>query len=283
MSVSNEEIKEYEDNIKKALFEKLYELYSMLQHMTIELKSELSDLDLNINLRNVGIAINNKLGELEQKFRKNGVSFYAKYVPEIDTVIHSDVGNSIVADLLDYELEAQEYLNDVYTEINDILAKKKNNQSLEANNPIKRFFGKLKMRFSSHKYEPLLDDSDKKKIYNRAQIYNDACEKVASYNIRDNINESVAKGFTEQYSYYQYTSSQDSESLLNEEIIPTYQKLGIADLLPELKNMIEEKYRKKEENFVDYIKVKLENNIEIDQSEETQNIDKGEEKDNRAL
>lgn len=237
----DQKIKEVEDKYKSTLHKKTVELYSK-QHELISHIHELGRyLDLESDLPNIGITLNNKITELQHEFKNAGISMYAHEFKEYEFVGTSFMGEAIIHDLIKYVEKGTQNLSNYNESIKEITNKKiEKTQGLEKANPVRRFFGKIKNFFIPVKQEDMTYTKEETDSINSYLLdYKKTDEQLWKYNLRDNIVPSIVREIREK-GYRPYLVP----GVLEESVIPDLQKLGLADLIPQLQQSLVEEYKK---------------------------------------
>lgn len=246
MDVETKEVKAFEDKIKEELFNKVEEI-SLQEHELIS-GIEKSDkfVDLESDLPNLGITLNNKLIELQHEFQNAGLSMYSKKVEDYGPLKLSFIGSSFVGeavlwDLVNYANKGTQNLADYSKTMKEVTDKKVEKvQGLEKASPIRRFFAKIRRFFVPVKQEDMTYTPEEIEFINEhLRDYRETDNQLWKYNLRDNIIPSIVRQIRDK-EYRAYTVPE----LLEESVIPDLEKLGLADLIPQLQQTLIEEYKK---------------------------------------
>lgn len=246
MAVDNKEVKVFEDKYKKVLFGKIGEISSQQHELISKIHDLGKDIDLESDLPNIGITLNNKLVELQHEFQDAGISIYSQKIEDygpfkLNFVGASYLGEAIILDLINYASEGTENLADYNKAMKKATDKKvEKTQALEKASPIRRFFAKIRNFFVPVKQEDLSYTKEETDLVNsHLSDYRETDKKLWKYNLRDNVVSSIVRKIREQ-GYY----ASGVPGLLEECVIPDLEKLGLADLIPQLQQALIEEYKK---------------------------------------
>ncbi len=241
MAVDSKRVREFEDKFKGLLFEKVGKIASQ----QYELISQIHDLgefaDLESDLPNIGITLNNKLIELQHQFQRAGLSIYSQEFQNYGFVGSSFIGEAVILDLINYASKSTQNLVD-YDKAKKAVKDKKveKMQGLEKASPVRRFLARIRNFFVPVKQEDMTYTPEETELINsHLRDYRDTDNQLWKYNLRDNIVPSIVKKIREQrYEAY------GVPGLLEECVIPDLEKLGLADLIPQLQQTLIEEYKK---------------------------------------
>jgi len=243
MPIDMKEVKEFEEKYKNILFEQVEKLYSQQAELLMEIDKMREYIELEKDLPNIGITLNNKIIQLQHQFENAGISIYSQKVEDyglakLNLVIPSFIGQAVIYDLIDYSSSATNKL-DGYSKKMDVLTKERNKKvhSLEQTTPLKRFWAKVKSFFYPVKqddFEYTKEETDE--VNSHLLEFRDIDKQLWNYNLRDNIISSIVKHIRN----HQY-SENVLQGILEENINPDLQKLGLGDLIPQLQQELIEK------------------------------------------
>ena len=77
MTVSDEQVKEFEDEYKKTLFSEIDYLVSSQNQLFATIRKNQESIGIKKDIPNMGITFNNKLIELSHIFQDAGISIYS--------------------------------------------------------------------------------------------------------------------------------------------------------------------------------------------------------------
>ena len=246
MPIDIKEVKEFEEKYKKILFEQIDKLCSKQTELLMGIDKMKEYIDLEKDLPNIGITLNNKIIELQHQFENAGISIYSQKAEDYglakqNFLMPSFIGQAVIYDLMEYTSSGINKL-DSYSEKMDLLTKERNKrvQSLMPTTPFKRFFAKIKSFFKPIKqedFEYTKEETDE--VNSHLLEFRDIDNQLWNYNLRENIISSIVKHIRKQ----EYSAGV-VPGLLEENINPDLQKLGLGNLIPELQHALIEEYKK---------------------------------------
>lgn len=246
MAVDNKEVKEFEDKYKEVLFGKVREISSQQHQLISQIRQLGKYADLETDLPNLGTTLNNKLVILQHEFQDAGISMYSQKVEDygplkLNFVGSSYVGDAIIYDLINYASKGAQNLADYNKTMKEVTDKKVEKvQALEKASPVRRFFAKLRNFFIPVKQEDLSYTQEETNLVNSHLLdYINTDKQLWNYNLRDNAISSIVRKIREQRYY-----ASGVPGLLEESVIPDLEKLGLADLIPQLQQALIEEYKK---------------------------------------
>jgi len=241
VAVDNKEVKEFEDKFKEALFGKVGEISSKQHELIAGIQESGKFVDLESDWPNLGITLNNKLVELQHEFQNAGLSMYSQEFKDYGFVGSSFVGDAVIFDLINYASKGTQNLDDYTKTMKEVTDKKVEKvQGLEKASPIRRFFAKIRSFFVPVKQEDMIyTPEETESINSHLRDYRDKDNQLWKYNLRDYVIPSIVKKIREQ-GYHAF----NVPGLLEESVIPDLQKLGLADLIPQLQQALIEEYKK---------------------------------------
>lgn len=232
MSISEKDIKDYEDRRKYLVYNKIENLISKLSEIITQIGETGQYVDIDTDIPNIGITINNKLNELSQTFEKAGISMFVEPIEKYDFVDSNFVGEAIMEDMISKVSDGALALSKYNSSI-DNMVKQKNEQikELEEIGPIKKMILKIRSFFVPTTALELTSYSEKEinKVNSHLSEYKEIDEKLWEYNLKDNVAQSIVK-LIDNWHY----SKSVIPGLLDEAVIPTLQKLGLEDVIPQL-------------------------------------------------
>ena len=197
MSITEKEIKEYEDREKKELYTALEELiYGEIKFIdSVQVAGQFLNFDTNIP--NIGITANNKLVELSHEFEEAGISMFSEVYEEDEYIDSNIVGDAIINDIYQQVGIALKELKK-YKEKSEDLAEKKAyaiQDFLDAG-PIKKFFWKIKMLFRPEEEiieSLMIAPQEVQDINLHLAKYRELDDKLFNYNLKENVSNSIIK------------------------------------------------------------------------------------------
>ena len=228
-------------DLKNTIVEKIIDLGNDLTQMLSENFGDYTDVDIP----NIGITLNNKILDLQHEFDKNGLSFYTSRVRKEgayydNMLLSSFVGEAIRTGLYDMCFNPINDLSKFAHQLNTELSTK--NKALTASkkkNPITTYLSRLWNSFFSSNRNSQENGSDIiNELNSHIEQYKESNTKLEKYNLKDNIVDNVV-----QYIISKEYDSSVIPGLIEENVIPDFEKLGFADLIPKLKENLIAAYK----------------------------------------
>lgn len=227
--------------LKNKIVEKLINTGNTLKQDFSETYSDFIDSDIT----NIGITLNNKIIELQHEFEKKGLSFYTSRVRKEgayydNMVISSFVGEAIRDSLYDMCINSYNDLSDFTKKMHTVLSNmNKELIAIEKKNPIVSFFSKLWNYLVPHHNNPQkIHSSSIDELSSHIEQFKESNDKLENYNLKDNIVDSVVN-----YIVSKEYDPINLPGIIEENVIPDFEKLGFANLIPELKDKLIEAYK----------------------------------------
>ena len=101
MGITKKDVQEYEERYKKILYKSIESIMSNM-YDTLNTNRRISkklDLDIDIDMPNIGVTLNNKINEISHEFEDAGISMFAMPNEENEFVGSNFVGDAILDDL----------------------------------------------------------------------------------------------------------------------------------------------------------------------------------------
>jgi len=240
MAIEENEVKQFEEDYKTQLFQVTKEIASNVSDLLEKIKKLEKYVALNIDLPNIGVTLNNKMIELQREFEKAGISMYSRKVEDKATlkqsvITTSLVGDSVISQLIEGINKAIDDLQNYYK----IIALASNRKIEEAKalkemTRLDKFLAKIKdIFFTQKKDTSLCTQEEKKMLHFYLSKYKEKDNEIWNYNLRDNILQNLTRKITKKgYDYNVITR------ILEERVMPDLEKLGLSDLIPELKEIL---------------------------------------------
>ncbi len=263
MSITEKELKEYEDNHKKVLYKSIETLYSKVSMLTSKIEREAKILGIDVNLPNIGITFNNKINEISQEFKKNGISMFVKINEKNNTVNSNLVGNAIIVDLNTYIHKAADAIKDFENSTEGIVENGKDKE-LEKVGKFKKFLLNIRALFVKPKNEEVYTYKDGEQLMTCLSKYKEMNTKLWKYDYKENIENSVAN-----YLISNLNIDYNAPDFFENEIEPTLKKLNLEDRIPKIK----EKFPKMEDILRNLTSLQIDNE-NINKKEETEREDR---------
>ena len=237
---------DFEEKLKNELYDKIGEMISKQSQIISSVQELGKSLNLGYDLNNIYITMNNKIVELKNEFERAGISIYSQKVENYgsinpDFITTSFIGKAIIFDLIDYADKGIEQLGKYSETMKQISYEKtQKSRALVIASPVKKFFAKIRSFFKPSKEKPCkLTQEEIEKLEKYLSDYREIDNKLFEYNLKDNLVSSIVKEIRDQ----RFRAS-NVHGLLEESVIPDLQKLGLADLIPNLQQAIIEEYKK---------------------------------------
>ena len=231
MKINEEDRKNYENKYKEEVFEKIYKIVS-LQDNNIR-KIEILKMKIGIKTRvpNIGITVNNKIVEISRIFKLAGISIYTE-INEKGSQNKSFCGRAIIEDIISQTSESIDLIIEFYNTLIDILKQKRNKwYGLDQIKTVWRVIknpGKLNNILSITTFSK----DEIEKIEANLIEFAKMDDKIWNYNLKDNFIQSILIFINQNRDEYEIPV------VLEESIIPTMQKLGLEEQIPELKEQL---------------------------------------------
>lgn len=232
MSISEKDIRTHEERYKNLLYDKIGEIISKQSEVITQIGKTGQYVDIDTDIPNIGITFNNKLNELSQIFKKAGISMFAEPNEKYDFVDSNFVGDAIIEDMISQLSDGTQALSEYDSSIGKATKKRTEKvKALEESGPIKKLFLKIRSFFVPTTVSDLTSYSEEEidEVNSHLSEYKDVDENLWKYNLRDNVVQSLVR-FINNRQYHDFVIP----GLLEESVIPTLQKLGLEDVIPQL-------------------------------------------------
>ena len=239
-----------EESKKKEEGDVKYDVINDIRKVSVVFSKEIENIDkaldtlgIQKDLPNIAIILNNKLVELEQQFKKAGLSIFPQEYVDGTFAGRSFVGISIIEDLTESLNIGSQCIEEYYSTMKEIVSREQErnqNKSLEKSNPIKKFFLRIRKLFKPQIIENVyyFTEDDIDNIIMHLVDYEKASQNIYEYNLNGNVILSLIKAIREQ----KYKPDMVPE-LVEKEITPDLQKLGLEELVPKLQENLIEEYK----------------------------------------
>lgn len=168
---------------------------------------------------------------------------YSKVYEDYNDLISMPlIGEAIVSDLLHYIDKGNDQLTAyLMEEEKSVKRREQEFKKLEKYSPVRKFFASIRNFFLPAKRPSTIDITQKEKeaLCSCLSSYQDINEQLSDYNLKDNLVSSVVS-LIQKRKYDAFMLP----DLLEEEIAPDLQKLGLSDLIPQLQQALVEEYKK---------------------------------------
>ncbi len=244
MTIEEERAK-FEEEYKWTLYKKIGEYISYLTNKIVEVEKYANYLGQgNIEIPNIGVIVNNKLGEYEQKLKEAGISMYADICSfqGLKLVEIPFVAQALIDDLLDIIEEADKKMGN-YRKLMAEVAKNKTKSFKYSQN----FFSKIKAFFSETSL--LASGEDIEKLNEMLENYTNFCDEIWKSSLKDRLVPGLVKKIAGPRKVMDYTVGHNYSAiavphLLKNKVIPELKKLGYDNLIPQIKDALIAEYSK---------------------------------------
>lgn len=231
MKINEEDRKNYENKYKEEVFETIYKNVSLQEKNIKEIEILKKDIGFTAQVPNIAITANNKIAEISRIFKLAGISIYTE-MNEEGLWNKSFCGRAIMEDIISQTVESMDLIIEFYSTLIDILKQKSN-----------KWFGldKIKTVWRVIKNPSKLNNTLSITTFSKDEIeeieanlieFAKMDDKIWNYNLKDNFIQSILSFINQNRDEYEIPV------VLEESIIPTMQKLGLEELIPELKEQL---------------------------------------------
>ena len=236
-----------EKKVKDNIVDKILEISKKISQVRENIENFINVIGIQEQVPNLAITVNNKMVEIQQQFKKANISIFPQEYENGKYAGWSFLGNAIIDDLTDY-LNRGMHCLDKYDKKMLEIEKRENernveeqSEKLEKTSPIKRFFSKFRHKNEQESSTVIyyFTEDDINDIALNLSDYTKVNETVFDYTLKENAIPSLVKLIKAQ----RYGANTVPE-LVEEEIVPELQKLGLEDLIPQLQETLIEEYKK---------------------------------------
>ena len=231
MKINEEDRKNYENKYKEEVFEKIYKIVSLQDNNIRKIEILKKKIGIKTRVPNIGITVNNKIVEISRIFKLAGISIYTE-INEKGSQNKSFCGRAIIEDIISQTVESMDLIIEFYSTLIDILKQKRNKwYGLDQIKTVWRVIknpGKLNNILSITTFSK----DEIEKIEANLIEFAKMDDKIWNYNLKDNFIQSILSFINQNRDEYEIPV------VLEESIIPTMQKLGLEELIPELKEQL---------------------------------------------
>ena len=204
------------------------------------------DLNLDIDMPNIGVTINNKINEISHEFEDAGISMFAMPNEENEFVGSNFVGDAILDDLFARFAKGSQAYTDYVSDLEEAINRRNERaKALVTTSPIKKFFLKIRSFFVHESMEDdmsfLLEKIEK--MSSKISRYKDIDEELWNYSLKDNVAQSIINSIT--------SKGYDKETMqymLEKEVMPTLKSLNLESLEPQINEGLS-KYESQEQDL----------------------------------
>ena len=231
MKINEEDRKNYENKYKEEVFEKIYKIVSLQDNNIRKIEIKKKKIGIKTRVPNIGITVNNKIVEISRIFKLAGISIYTE-INEKGSQNKSFCGRAIIEDIISQTSESIDLIIEFYNTLIDILKQKRNKwYGLDQIKTVWRVIknpGKLNNILSITTFSK----DEIEKIEANLIEFAKMDDKIWNYNLKDNFIQSILSFINQNRDEYEIPV------VLEESIIPTMQKLGLEEQIPELKEQL---------------------------------------------
>lgn len=230
MSITKKDVQEYEEKYKKILYKYIENIMaSMYEALSNNRRiSKNLDLDIDIDMPNIGVTLNNKINEISHEFEDTGISMFAMPNEEGNFVGSNFVGDAILDDLFARLGKGNQAYADYVTNLEEAINRRnERTKALVTTNPIKKFFLKIRSFFVRESMEDAMSflPEEIEKMNSSITKYKSIDEEIWNYSLEGNVAQSIitsitSKGYNKETMRY----------MLEEEVMPTIKSLGLESL-----------------------------------------------------
>ncbi len=248
MGITKKDVQEYEERYKKILYKSIESIMSNM-YDTLNTNRRISkklDLDIDIDMPNIGVTLNNKINEISHEFEDAGISMFAMPNEENEFVGSNFVGDAILDDLFARFAKGSQAYTDYVSDLEEAINRRNERaKALVTTSPIKKFFLKIRSFFVHESMEDdmsfLLEKIEK--MSSKISRYKDIDEELWNYSLKDNVAQSIINSIT--------SKGYDKETMqymLEKEVMPTLKSLNLESLEPQINEGLS-KYESQEQDL----------------------------------
>lgn len=231
--IYNKKLTEYDERLKKKIFDKASEVYKEQANIIERAKRLQESFGINTELPNCGNTLNNKIIEIQNEFQNSGISLFSQRDEEYGVIGSSFLGTAITLDMLDYACDETRKL-EIYTKRMEEISQDNGNKSLETRSKFGYFFRKIKSIFFKntdiHSSKEQLEEIEK-----NAEACIETDKKLLDYSIKNNCLNSIMKYIRSK----KYPVNEIAE-LIHSNVVPNIERLGYQELIPQIKAIVSE-------------------------------------------
>ena len=211
MKINAHARKNSENKYKEEVFETIYKIVSLQDNNIRKIEILKKKIGIKTRVPNIGITVNNKIVEISRIFKLAGISIYTE-INEKGSQNKSFCGRAIIEDIISQTSESMNLIIEFYNTLIDII---KNPSKLNNILSITTF-----------------SKDENEKIEANLIEFAKMDDKIWNYNLKDNFIQSILIFINQNRDEYEIPV------VLEESIIPTMQKLGLEEQIPELKEQL---------------------------------------------
>ncbi len=233
----------FEEELKKLIFDRLYEIQDKNQEIITKVKTLGKNAGIEAEPCNLGRTATNKLiTDIVPQFKKAGLKFYSDSI----------VSQAIYLQIIDYMVQG----NKILKQYSDSLQPRRSCEQEKVKNGLipsnghSKFWAMLRKVFLfSRKQKSAIGPESVETAKRYLSEYEDLDKRLWKYNLRDNIIPALTQVICPQDNFIYLPTT--VPAIVDEDIEPVLQKLGLGDLIPELEQTLVEEYTKSEEGRIE--------------------------------
>lgn len=248
MAITDEQVQEFERDYKSKLFGMINEFSNEQAKLIQNVQTTAQYANIDIELPNTGITLNNKIIELSHEFRRAGISMFSEKIEDYgllgpDFVGPSLIGEAIIDNMIDETNKAIQVLLKYDSALQKMMDKRQTkSKELKKSGAIKRVFLALRgWILPRKKIDFSYTEEETEELKSYLSEYSEIDQQLWKYNLRDNIVPSLVNHIKER-GY----SKEGIHELIVECVRDDLQKLGLDDLIPQLKEELDKSFEKEE-------------------------------------
>ena len=248
MGITKKDVQEYEERYKKILYKSIESIMSNM-YDTLNTNRRISkklDLDIDIDMPNIGVTLNNKINEISHEFEDARISMFAMPNEENEFVGSNFVGDAILDDLFARFAKGSQAYTDYVSNLEEAINRRNERaKALVTTSPIKKFFLKIRSFFVHESMEDAMTflPEEIEKMSSNISGYKDIDEELWNYSLKDNVAQSIINSIT--------SKGYDKETMqymLEKEVMPTLKSLNLESLEPQINEGLS-KYESQEQDL----------------------------------
>lgn len=281
---NSEEIKKIEDEYKQATHGFMLQQSNKLSDTIIQTVARMKDSGIEENIPNIYTTAFNKISEISLQFQKAGTSMFIETNKKYGIVKCNTVGYSVIVDILCQVLhgadELLSYSNELCSALDD---KNKQLTKLSKFWPFTKLYFTIRGLFADNsKIEKKLirlPQQDIDRLKSKLSNYKEMDNNLWNYDFKEHLEENLVKEFTQDNwakEFEQEFSKDDFRNivtpiLIDYEIKPTLTKLGMENIIPQIKKDVKKDQIAKEKAKEETIKANSSKNDKINSWELNKN------------
>ena len=260
MDTTESKIKEFEKNFRDTLTSKLLSVHSKQLDCINVINKNLENLGFpSVNFTNAGTVAHNKIQELSREFNNAGLSMFCSVDKKTNLFKSSRIGYSITNDILDNLLDSTQKINALNETVEKVGQSKVKRVKTKSRAHNKLMF-KIKslLNLNPNLDDLFLSENEQKNIQDSINTYEESCDEIYNYNLKDNLVPSLVN-------YLKHTYPGNIPFIIENDIIPDLRKLKLDYLLPDLqKALFEELKDNPDFDKSSFSKLAFKNSIHVD-------------------